>query len=321
MSQPSSTSLNVPLADVILLSCEGTQYRMAKATLAHCSPFFKHMFSLPQPVDPQHDFDVESGLPVIALTEPAEVLDVLLQFCLPHAPPLAALDNLAFTLLVLDGARKYELEWAFSSACDALKRIAEHEPVKVYAAACHYRFEDVARQAALFCLRVSLSDIFNTDTADLAGLSAGQLARLLKYRHACADAVTGHIASRDWVDAYCAPFDAVQQRSLVWRKTCCGNSLSRRDSAGQQRWVQTWWEKYVRESVARLSVCTWAGTLHTMDVIHEFMQSRPCAACCAVAVSQLDGIVQRMALEVKEQISKASSPSANGVHVRCSQPR
>ena len=226
--------LDMPFADVVLRSSDGTEYRMSKTVLSCSSPVFASLFSLPQPDHKSSADEHWDALPVVPLSEPAQTLDVLLQFCLPRTPPLERLNNVPFTVQILEGAKKYEVDWALSAACTALKRLAEHEPIHVYVVACQYGLEDVARDAARFCLRLSLREIFDSEVSDLKGLSAEEFRRLLKYRQTCATAVTEHISSWGWIDDYTAALGG-GPNSRVWKATCCGNREGGKKNASQQR--------------------------------------------------------------------------------------
>jgi len=65
--------LDVPDANLIIRSSDLVNFRIHKSVLAIASPFFKALFSLPQPPD---DESVD-GLPVVQLSEDAELLNKL----------------------------------------------------------------------------------------------------------------------------------------------------------------------------------------------------------------------------------------------------
>ena len=76
---------------------------------------------------------------------------------------------------MLEGAKKYEVEWATKAGLEAIERLMEYEPLRVYAIACRYGFHDVARKAAKSCLRVSPMTIFDSDAEELDRLWEGWL--------------------------------------------------------------------------------------------------------------------------------------------------
>ncbi|EKM51012.1 uncharacterized protein PHACADRAFT_262958, partial [Phanerochaete carnosa HHB-10118-sp] len=75
-------------ADVILRSSDSKDFPMYKVDLARSSPVFETMFSLPQPDLSDSQSELESGLPIIELSETADVLQVLLRFYLPRPTPV-----------------------------------------------------------------------------------------------------------------------------------------------------------------------------------------------------------------------------------------
>jgi BTB/POZ domain len=96
-------------ADVILQSSDLVQFRVHRSVLVTASPFFADMFSLPQP---QNDA-APNELPVVYLSEDAEVLNSLISVLYPVPPemPLSS-DNI---LSLLSAAAKYDMDEAQSS--------------------------------------------------------------------------------------------------------------------------------------------------------------------------------------------------------------
>ena len=101
---PKNTSSAAPLdhldvsdADVIIQSCDLVNFRVHKRTLAMSSPFFYDMFSLPQP-QPSNE-ELVDGLPIVRLSEDAEVLNGLITmlYSIPSGLPDAY--DKALTLL------------------------------------------------------------------------------------------------------------------------------------------------------------------------------------------------------------------------------
>ena len=103
---PSSLSnhLDVANADIIIQSCDFINFRVHKLVLSLSSPFFNDMFSLPQPTDQE----VVRGLPVVRLSEDAEVLNCLLTMLYPI--PSVIPNSYNKTLMLLAASRKYEMD-------------------------------------------------------------------------------------------------------------------------------------------------------------------------------------------------------------------
>ena len=121
---------NDTLADAILCSSDGVGFKVFKADLIRSSPFFRDMFSLPQPVssiDPNSYID---GLPVVVLSESGVVLDALLRCCtFGVTPNLKTLEDAA---AILGPAEKYQLASAEATAVATLMRVTEAEPIRAY---------------------------------------------------------------------------------------------------------------------------------------------------------------------------------------------
>ncbi|KAF4619703.1 hypothetical protein D9613_004845 [Agrocybe pediades] len=149
-------NFDAPDADIILLSSDSaggsTEFHLHQCILSAASPFFHDMFSLPQG-------DHFTGkLPVIPISEPAHVIDILLRFVYPISrPAIASLDELC---LVLGAAVKYDFGQAILSLRTLLltPRFLRSSPIRVYAVASQYDFIEEAEVAARHTLSVSLLD-------------------------------------------------------------------------------------------------------------------------------------------------------------------
>jgi BTB/POZ domain len=90
-------------ADVILQSTDLVNFRVHKSALATSSPFFEDLFSLPQPPNDE----AVDGLPVVTLSEDAEVLDSLISMLYPVPPEIPDTDNNILALLA--ASQKYDM--------------------------------------------------------------------------------------------------------------------------------------------------------------------------------------------------------------------
>jgi len=95
--------LDVPDANLIIRSSDLVNFRIHKSVLAMASPFFKALFSLPQPPD---DESVD-GLPVVQLSEDAELLNSLVSMLYPTPPRIP--DSYVKVLHLLAMCQKYEM--------------------------------------------------------------------------------------------------------------------------------------------------------------------------------------------------------------------
>ncbi|PCH36294.1 hypothetical protein WOLCODRAFT_126999 [Wolfiporia cocos MD-104 SS10] len=127
-------------ADVTLCSSDKVRFRVYRNILSIASPFFKSMFSLPQPADSSEaarDIDV---------TENSKTVDILLRLCYPVADP--SISTLKQARAVLEAAHKYELSVAILSMDKIMTAFISSHPLSVYAIACKNGLEALAQRAA-----------------------------------------------------------------------------------------------------------------------------------------------------------------------------
>ena len=99
----------MPNSDIILQSSDHVQFRVNKSVLVTSSPFFGDMFSLPQP---PNDAPPDE-LPVVRLSEDAEVLNSLISILYPVTPEMPRSSSKVLTLLA--AAEKFDMDVAQSS--------------------------------------------------------------------------------------------------------------------------------------------------------------------------------------------------------------
>ncbi|KAI9441840.1 hypothetical protein H4582DRAFT_1810422, partial [Lactarius indigo] len=85
-------------------SSDNVNYRVHKTLLAMSSPFFKDLLSLPQPPDDE----LVDGLPVIQLSEDADLLNSLISLIYPISPVIPSSYEKVFALLA--ACQKYDME-------------------------------------------------------------------------------------------------------------------------------------------------------------------------------------------------------------------
>jgi hypothetical protein len=99
----------MPNADIILQSSDLVHFRVHKSALIASSPFFGDMFSLPQPPND----GAPDKLPVVQLSEDAEVLNSLISTLYPVPPEIP--DSTDHILSLLAAATKYDMDAVQSS--------------------------------------------------------------------------------------------------------------------------------------------------------------------------------------------------------------
>ena len=98
--------LNMANADIIIQSCDFINFRVHKLVLSMSSSFFGDMFSLPQPSDQREE--VINGIPVVRVSENAEVLTCLLTMLYPI--PSIIPNSYDKTLMLLAASQKYDMD-------------------------------------------------------------------------------------------------------------------------------------------------------------------------------------------------------------------
>ena len=99
---------DMPNADIILQSSDLVNFRVHRSVLVTSSPVFRDMFSLPQPSNDE----ALDGLPVVRLSETAEVLNSLISMLYPVPPELPSSDGI---LALLATTEKYDMAAVQSS--------------------------------------------------------------------------------------------------------------------------------------------------------------------------------------------------------------
>ncbi|GJE90677.1 hypothetical protein PsYK624_068210 [Phanerochaete sordida] len=278
-------------ADMIIRSSDGTDFPMYKVDLVRSSPIFETMFALPQP----DQGTPGNGLPVIDLTESAAVLQVLLRFSLPRAPP--ALNDLSTIGPVLEAARKYELAPAGEACLRALERAVPREPLRVYAIACTVGIEPIVRLAARTSLRVPLAQLVDTTIVELESTSGEELRRLIKYRHDCARAAESLAClSPSGYNTSFLPADGSHDMFLC-------SCTSRRRSGGTGPTFPQWWNAYRQGLRAKLQVCPWEGAVRSQDAMQAFLSSGACQPCSQVSVNQVGHAVAYVSTKISEGVA------------------
>jgi len=170
-------------ADLILRSSDpATDFHVHRLILSLASPFFHHMFQLPQP-----PCDDNLQPPVVNVSETMDIIEALLRIIYPGMPD-PTFDDFDRLILVLHAAVKYDMP----SAIDSLRKrlVAEQFvtrwPMRVYAIATRYDLEEEAKIASRHTLSVNLIDCPLSE--ELKYITAFSYHRLLVLHHARARA-------------------------------------------------------------------------------------------------------------------------------------
>ena len=186
-----------PDADIILRSSDRVDFMVYKLILSKASPFFKTMFSLPQP---DTDTQADSCLPIVELAENSEVVADLLSAIYPHTLESDKDDELSLNGLIaaLDMARKYDMTTASRRLLVDFKglKAIKDSPLEVFCAAYSRGLGDVAQitARALLKRRLNLDDMGDT----LEHTNGPALHKLWKFHRACSAAAVGAISGHSF---------------------------------------------------------------------------------------------------------------------------
>ncbi len=170
-----------PVADFIIRSKDGVNFRVRSGIIAEASLVFSGMFEIPLPEPSQavDDADYMDGKPLVAVEEDSATLDALLRLCYPTDDPV--LTELRDVRLVLAAAMKYEMEEAIALMKKKVLTFVDSQPLRVWASACILGLESEAKVAAQALLRV---DLPKDALPELQEVTAGNYFRLVKFHRA-----------------------------------------------------------------------------------------------------------------------------------------
>ncbi|KAH8985647.1 hypothetical protein EDB86DRAFT_3049205 [Lactarius hatsudake] len=171
--------LDIPDASIILRSSDKASFRVHKSVLAISSPFFKDLLSLPQPPDDE----LVDGLPVIQLSEDADLLNGLISLLYPIPPIIPGSYEKVFALLA--ACQKYDMESVQSNIRDGIKLGRFPAPVKAdafraYAIASSMGLDPELEDAARLTLGYSMT--FDSLGEELRSFNGRALRDLIRYR-------------------------------------------------------------------------------------------------------------------------------------------
>ena len=138
-------------ADVTLQSSDEFNFHVHKIILSISSPFFKSMFSLPQP----NESSSEKDHPIIDMSENRKTIEALLTFIYPVVSDAPEFDSLDEIMDALEAAKKYDMAVASERLIQQFEesKFVEDDPVMAFCAAFSRKLGDAARIAAMASLQ------------------------------------------------------------------------------------------------------------------------------------------------------------------------
>ncbi|KAK0459855.1 uncharacterized protein EV420DRAFT_1268935 [Desarmillaria tabescens] len=185
-------SFSSPDADIVLSSSDNILYHVDACTLRTTCGLFGTMFSIPQPQTKyagQEEDSKGAGCrrepEPIPTYEPAATLTPLLLLLfglpLPKSIPSWSYDDIERILTL---AENWDAQGPISFIRGALScpRFVETDPLRLYAIAAHFGWEEEMRLAAKFTLRIDMFNLSDEQEEVLAKISSKDLLPLLHLR-------------------------------------------------------------------------------------------------------------------------------------------
>jgi BTB/POZ domain len=202
--------LDVPDANLVVQSSDLVNFHIHKSVLAMASPVFRDLFSLRQPLGSES----VDGLPVVKLTEDAELLNSL--FSMLYPVRLVIPDSYEKVLYLLAACQKYDMDQVQSIIRAEVNRGGSPSPVgteafRAYAIASSKRLIPEMENAARLTLDHPMT--FETLGEGLRLFEGSALQDLARFRKRCRD---------DLVTCIQSFLDLSKPPSNIW--TSCTNA-------------------------------------------------------------------------------------------------
>lgn len=219
-----------PEGDVTIRSSDGVDFCVRKSKLEAVSPAFSELFSKSTKDKRTLAVDIESS-----------ILDYIVRFAhfkldARHQP--VCLDEL---VAIFDAAEAYGIEPIFENLLERLldEEFLKDEPLRVYAIACRFEWEKVARVAARATLRHLWEDLPDCD--ELEKMTGAHLRRLEQYHQQCGRAAAGlsKTGNLTWIEGKWSWFE----------RKCHGRKVKEvAYEIGDEKmvwFVSSWWTQYM----------------------------------------------------------------------------
>lgn len=196
-------------------------------------------------------------------------------------------------------------------------RFIEFHPLRVFAIAYRYAWDDEARKAARFTLRHPLDVPF---VNELQFISGATFYKLQEYHRICGKAASSRVllqpalmereASWAWVNCNRCP-DASSDGGIIRWRDMFGFAGSFTGSiAGQtdRPEARKWWTLWIEEIAKDVKVRPWGETIRNWDAMKTAIKrASSCPYCGPRARKDLDAFVQILAVEIERDISSVMS--------------
>ena len=181
-------------ADIILRSSDRVDFHVYRAILSISSPFFKSMFSLPQP---NTSSAPERKNPVVDLPENSRTIATILTFIYPvvyAAPEPESLDDMMDAFVA---AKKYEMVIVSQCLSEtfAESKCVRDDPIAAFCAAYSRELGEACRIAAKASLKCRMN--LNNIADKLQYLNGPAFYQLYKFHRACSTSAAQAVSDTD----------------------------------------------------------------------------------------------------------------------------
>lgn len=247
------------------------------------------------------------------MTEDTETLSLLLGLCLPISiylhPQLSSLDQLQS---IAEAASKFEIEGIQNHLRAELisPRFIESQPLRVFAIAYRYAWDEEARKAARFTLRHPLNVPF---VNELQFISGATFYKLQEYHRICGEVASSRVLlqpaliekedSWAWVTCNRCPGASSPTGIILWREVLnfAGAAISGQTNTPEAR---KWWTLWIEDIAKDVKARPWGETVRKWDAMKSAIKrASSCIYCGPRARQDLDAFAQILAVEIERDIS------------------
>ncbi|KAI0923035.1 hypothetical protein AcV5_009864 [Taiwanofungus camphoratus] len=275
-----SSPFNGNDADIIIRTSDGTDFHVHKFILGRASSVFRDMFTLPtSSMSLTTRQDDQTEIPCVSVEEHSDTWDTLLRFCYPDTFQL--IDDIAHVWPLLEASKKYQMEGIHEQMKQVLlsTRFLEAEPLRVYALACHYKFDKGARVAARFTLRRPINGPY---MKELECTTAGTYHQLLEYRYACGEAASAiaNVGADKWLE-WIGPKSNHEDFNFTWFN-CRKCALS---SSRHGLWQGRYWVDYMERARDALKTQPHGAIVSAPSLIDPAVRTASRCKTCVLLIS------------------------------------
>ena len=289
--------------DIVLRTCDRINFHCIKIILSIASPFFREMFTLPQPKNPKM-YETREGRPVIDVTESSTTLQLLLTFCYPGwslAPGLAGLKELRD---VLKAADKYDMANVVYCVGQLLVSpfYLEQNPLWVFVLTSQFELDREAAIAARLTLETSLRSLWTIpDARDLSGETIQQL----RHFHARCGRAASAVATS-------GIYEWITRRDYSWFRVhdqfpcpCVEGTRWVITSVNRLQKTASFWMNYMRAIGLELFKTPCVATVFREDILQQAIsEAKACEICRYTTRVKVEDELETFRLLLANEVGK-----------------